>query len=114
MNRFARAFGSQLRHPRGLTGRLLAHGMAKANRHVIEATVRAAEIRSDSRVLDLGCGGGEALALLSRAAPGGAVFGVDHAPLMVARARRTNPRTDVRQARFDRSEERRVGKECRL
>lgn len=101
MSRLARAFGAQLRNPHGVAGRLLAHGMARANRVVVEQAIRAAEIERDDDVLDLGCGGGEALALLRHAASRGGVFGVDHSPLMIDRARRTNPAADVRQASFD-------------
>jgi len=98
---FARAFGGQLRHPRGLLGRLLAIGMARANRIVVTRTIAEAGITPDSDVLDLGCGGGEGLARLCRAAPDGRVHGLDHAPLMVARARRTNPDAHVVQGTFD-------------
>lgn len=101
MNCLARVLGGQLRAPHGIAGRLLAHGMAKANRVAVEQTIRAAEIGPEDAVLDLGCGGGEALGLLRREAPRGYLFGVDHSPLMVDRARRINPAADVRLVSFD-------------
>ncbi|MBW6522804.1 class I SAM-dependent methyltransferase [Sphingomonas sp. RHCKR47] len=102
MRALATALGRQLRRPRGLAGQALAWVMAQANRSVIRQTLAAADIRRDSAVLDLGCGGGEALDRLLALAPDGCVHGLDHAPLMVARAQRRHPRATVLEGRFDR------------
>src|SRR6266540_2383887 len=83
-----------------------------------------AGISDGQRVLDVGCGPGALTAeLVARVGPA-AVFAVDPSETFVAAARARNPGVNVQQAfaeqlpfpdqAFDaRSEERRVGKECR-
>ncbi len=61
---------------------------------VRERIIELTGIRSGSRVLDVGCGSGEFLALLERR--GAQVAGIDPAPAMVARARSLVSTGDVR------------------
>lgn len=61
-----------------------------ARRKILDLT----GIRPGTRVLDVGCGSGEFLALLDRA--GAVTAGVDPAPAMIARARSCAPAADIR------------------
>ncbi len=61
-----------------------------------QALLRACHVGPGTRVLDVGCGSGELLALA--AARGAVVSGADAAPGMVALARRAAPGADVRVA----------------
>ncbi|MFF1571479.1 class I SAM-dependent methyltransferase [Leifsonia sp. NPDC058292] len=65
-----------------------------------DAVVAATSIGPATRVLDVGCGSGEFLALVERA--GGHPSGIDPAPGMLALARAAVPAADVRQGRAER------------
>ena len=62
------------------------------------ALIEHAGVGSGTRVLDVGCGSGEFLALL--ADHGADVTGVDPAPGMIAIARRSLPNADIREGDF--------------
>ena len=65
--------------------------------------VEAMAPRPGTRVLEIGCGGGVAVALVrERIGPEGTIFGIDRSPTRIDRARRRNPGTGVelRVARF--------------
>lgn len=79
---------SQLGHPRGLFGRLLAAGLNRANLPLNLHMVGALELPSDPEVLEVGFGGGVGLELILRHAPDARVTGVERAADMVALARR--------------------------
>ena len=79
------ALSRQLSNPSGRFGSVVARAMNKGNLEMNRAAIELLEIRSDSRVLDLGFGGGLALAdLLSRAVH---VTGIDRAADMVEAGR---------------------------
>ena len=59
-----------------------------------EALIGASEIRTGSRVLDVGCGSGEFLRTLGER--GAVAAGIDPAPGMVARARTLAPLADIK------------------
>jgi len=80
----------QARHPTGLLGRLIARVMEG---ETAEVNRRAAELlrpQPQDQVLDIGTGHGRTLALLAAGADRGKVVGVDHSPVMCARAARNN------------------------
>jgi SAM-dependent methyltransferase len=64
--------------------------MAWANRRPIRLAVDALDVGPDDFVLDLGCGGGEALRLIAQRAWRGVAHGVDASSLMLTRAARAN------------------------
>jgi ubiquinone/menaquinone biosynthesis C-methylase UbiE len=74
--------------PSGLLGRLAGWIMAHENVRANEIMVELLDIRSEDRVLEVGCGPGVALAECARRAPQGFVAGVDPSAEMVAQASR--------------------------
>ena len=69
--------------PHGEAGAEMLSGM---NEHHYEVTgwgLSFLELRKDSRVLDIGCGGGETLRRMSEKVTEGSLTGADHSPLSV-------------------------------
>ena len=84
-----RFLASQFRRPSGWFGSLaLAPLMNRANRPLIEATLRLLDLQPRHDALEVGFGGGHALARLAELVKEGTVTGVDFAPDMVRRAQR--------------------------
>lgn len=88
--KFAEGIGRQLAHPAGCRGHLIGMVMRIANNGPIERTVAAMAVEPHEVVLDIGCGSGAAVALLSRRAKH--VHGLDQSTTMIAAARRRNRR----------------------
>ena len=81
--------GSQFARPSSLTGRLLLRGMNIGHARLHRWGLEAAGIRPRDKVLDVGCGGGRAIArILARTRR--EVAGVDHSPEAVETTRRLN------------------------
>jgi ubiquinone/menaquinone biosynthesis C-methylase UbiE len=79
-----------LRRPIGPLGHLLGHTMAWSHLPLTRWTISHMDVRPSDRILDLGCGGGKAIQLLSRLVPDGFVAGLDHSKAMVAQSRQRN------------------------
>ena len=90
----------QAKNPKGFIGgrMLLAWNSAHAKR--IEWGLSKIEIKNDSVILDIGCGGGAAIKALSRIAKDGRICGIDHSEKAVKTARRVNA-DDVRNGKVD-------------
>jgi ubiquinone/menaquinone biosynthesis C-methylase UbiE len=82
--------GAQVRRPSGPLGWLLGHMMARGHRRLTEWTISLLDVRPADWVLDLGCGSGMAIQLLSAATTSRFVAGVDYSSVMVRQARRRN------------------------
>lgn len=78
------------RRPSGRAGRFFGNLMAVQHRSLTEWTIEHMDVRGRQRVLDVGCGGGMAVKLLSRRAAQGFVAGVDYSMEMVEQAARRN------------------------
>ena len=84
-----RFMASQLRQPKGWFGSLvLSRVMNRVNRQIIDSTLALLKLDAQSRVLEIGFGGGMALVLLARLVSSGVVSGVDISADMVRRAER--------------------------
>ena len=84
IGRLRRAVSDQLSRPAGPLGRVVAALMNRGNRDLNARAIELLDVAANSRVLDLGFGGGLTLGpLLSR---GATVFGVDRAADMVQAA----------------------------
>jgi SAM-dependent methyltransferase len=84
LSRLRRTISTQLSRPSGPIGRLIAAGMNRGNRDLNRQAIDLLDVRTGTRVLDLGFGGGASFGpLLER---GGSVVGVDRAGDMVAAA----------------------------
>jgi len=82
--RLRRIVSDQLSRPSGRLGRVVAFGMNRGNRAFNARAIEKLDVRSGTRVLDLGFGGGLTFSpLLER---GATVVGVDRAGDMVAAA----------------------------
>ncbi|MFJ9033191.1 class I SAM-dependent methyltransferase [Streptomyces sp. NPDC102274] len=81
---------NNFRQPNGRAGRLIGHVMAKQHRTLTVWAIEHMEIRRSQRVLDIGCGGGMAVKLLSERASQGFVAGVDYSAEMVRQSVRRN------------------------
>ena len=80
---------SQLSRPSSLTGRLLLRGMNIGHARLHRWGLRAAGIQPSDKVLDVGCGGGRAIARIL-AETRREVAGIDHSPEAVETTRRVN------------------------
>jgi len=76
--------------PSGLLGRLVGPFMNMGHRAVYRWALENAQIAPDAIILDVGCGGGQAIKHLVARAPDGQAYGIDHSPEMVRLARRVN------------------------
>lgn len=101
----AHALGRQLASPSGIAGSIVGVAMGLLNARPTRLVIDAAEISADHHVLDAGCGGGQALALVApRCAH---ACGFDASPLMVEQARARNRhaiaagRVYIQRGRFD-------------
>lgn len=90
----AHAIGRQLACPSGWAGRLLGPAMTLANRRPTRLAIAALNARAGEIALDLGCGAGEAVALLARS--GAQVTGIDRSAAMLDQAARRNRRALAR------------------
>jgi len=79
---------AQFRHPSGLLGALAGRIMAarRSNRFRNDRTVDLMALSPDSRVLEIGCGPGLALARCASVVTSGRVVGLDHSDVMIRQA----------------------------
>lgn len=87
-----RLLARQLSNPTGFAGRLVGRMMKVANREPTRIAVEALAIQGGENVLDLGCGPGQAAALMLPLARPGTVTGIDQSTTMIAQAKRDNRR----------------------
>jgi SAM-dependent methyltransferase len=84
------AFARQLSHPQGFAGFAVGKLMKLANRQPTRLAIEALDIQPGNDVLDLGCGAGQASALMLPLALPGRVDGIDRSATMIDEANRTN------------------------
>jgi ubiquinone/menaquinone biosynthesis C-methylase UbiE len=92
------ALGHQLQEPAGLAGKIVGHAMRFLNARPNRLAVAALDIRASDTILELGCGPGHAISLMTRQTTASLIHGVDRSPTMLAQARRRN-REAVRNGR---------------
>lgn len=78
------------RKPTGDFGRQMLTRMNASHAAVTAWGLEFLDLQADHRVLDIGCGGGAALALMAQTVTDGHLIGVDHSPVAVQTARETN------------------------
>lgn len=80
---------AQLRQPEGVFGRFVMAGLLnRGNVELIDGTLEALRLRTEDNFLDVGFGGGRALALASGRVRRGKLYGVDFSADMVKRGTR--------------------------
>ncbi|HLN88829.1 MAG TPA: class I SAM-dependent methyltransferase [Candidatus Binatia bacterium] len=80
----------QFRCPTGVLGRKVAANMNKEHWDLTTWGLKHVRTKSDSLVLDVGCGGGKTIGRLARRAVHGKVYGIDHSADMVDYSRQVN------------------------
>lgn len=84
MNRISKNFSK----PQGWLGSLMLSGMNKGHDKLTKWALSFVEIHTDSVVLDIGCGGGNAISLMSQHSD--SVYGIDYSEVSVAKSKKTN------------------------
>ena len=82
---------SNTRKPESFFGKMMVNGM-NGGGHAAMANwaLSSVQIKEDSQILDIGCGGGANIARLLQRAPKGTVQGVDYSPVSVAKSSKIN------------------------
>jgi ubiquinone/menaquinone biosynthesis C-methylase UbiE len=81
---------SQYRCPSGVLGRKVATNMNKGHWDLTTWGLKHVSIKTDSLILDVGCGGGKTISRLARRAAHGKVYGIDQSADMVDFSRQVN------------------------
>jgi ubiquinone/menaquinone biosynthesis C-methylase UbiE len=81
---------SQYRYPTGVIGKTVAANMNKGHWDLTTWGLKHVSIKSDSVILDVGCGGGKTINRLARRANQGKVYGLDQSADMVDYSRQIN------------------------
>ncbi len=95
---------AQFGKPSGLLGSLAGRIMARrpSNRFRNARTVELLQLAPDSRVLEIGCGPGLALAGCARIVTAGRIVGLDHSAMMIRQARARLARMALKRGRLER------------
>jgi ubiquinone/menaquinone biosynthesis C-methylase UbiE len=80
----------QCRKPSGLFGRFILWDMNRHHSKLTDWGLSHVTIKPNSKILDVGCGGGRTIHKLAVAASAGKVYGIDYSDDSVAAARRAN------------------------
>ena len=82
---------SNTRKPEGVFGKMMVNGMnGGGHADLANWALSSLQIKEDSQILDIGCGGGANIARLIQRAPKGRVQGVDYSPVSVAKSKKVN------------------------
>ena len=76
--------------PRGFWGRLMIRSMNKGHSELTDWALSHIEIKRNSTLLDVGCGGGRTVAKLSNMIGNGKVYGIDYSELCVKKSEKLN------------------------
>jgi ubiquinone/menaquinone biosynthesis C-methylase UbiE len=78
------------RKPQGIGGSMMLWSMNWGHAALARWGLRHLEIRSDSQILDVGCGGGVNIARMLKLAPSGSVSGLDYSDISVSKSVKVN------------------------
>ncbi|MCC5891185.1 methyltransferase domain-containing protein [Exiguobacterium sp.] len=81
---------SQYENPRGLVGTYIGQKMVRQHRVEVDWTIQQLSLQAKDRVLDLGCGAGDAMARIHLTSAETHVTGLDRSPTIVRSALRRN------------------------
>lgn len=90
MEYFDRLIGKQIRKPSGILGYVLGYVMTFNLRALTDWTLEQLRIQDNDHVLDIGCGCGMAVRMISNIVTQGDVAGIDYSPVMLQQAARRN------------------------
>ncbi|EPE63534.1 methyltransferase domain protein [Exiguobacterium sp. S17] len=91
---------SQYENPRGIVGTYIGEKMVRQHRVETTWTIEQLPIQSNDRILDLGCGAGDAIATILRSFADARVTGLDRSATIVRSASNRN-RTAIQEQRAD-------------
>ncbi|MBN1305682.1 MAG: class I SAM-dependent methyltransferase [Anaerolineales bacterium] len=91
---------AQGKKPTGLLGSLIGSLMNANHKNIYRFGLEALPIGQNWNILDIGCGGGQAVNLLAARVKNGKVHGIDHSVEMVTLARKVN-RKHIREGRVE-------------
>ena len=82
---------SNTRKPEGFFGKIMVNGM-NGGGHAAMANwaLSSLQIKEDSQILDIGCGGGGNIARLLKRCPNGTVTGIDYSSVSVEKSKKVN------------------------
>lgn len=86
------------RNPKGVWGALMIKKMNKGHARMTKWALSQLAPEKEGVLLDIGCGGGNAVALLAQAAPFSKVYGIDYSQLSVEKASARNKKA-IREGR---------------
>jgi ubiquinone/menaquinone biosynthesis C-methylase UbiE len=81
---------SQYRCPSGISGKTVATNMNEGHWDLTTWGLKRVNIKPNSVILDMGCGGGRTISRLARRVDQGKVYGMDHSADMVEYSRQIN------------------------
>ena len=82
---------SNTRKPEGFFGKMMVNGMnGGGHAQMANWALSSVQIKEDSQILDIGCGGGANIARLLQRAPKGVVQGIDYSSVSVAKSSKVN------------------------
>lgn len=81
---------AQSKKPEGFIGSLLIRIMNRAHAGITAWALKKIEIKKDAVILDIGCGGGRTLKVLSGNNPSGKLYGIDYSQNAVESSIRAN------------------------
>ena len=87
---FKRLLSRQFRKPAGVLGHYAAHFMNKNNQDYYRRVINLLEIKDTDRVLEIGCGAGQAIRLIAQENKSCVIDGIDFSSFMIKKARRNN------------------------
>ena len=84
-------FFSNAKKPEGFLGKMMVNGM-NGGGHAAMANwaLSSVQIKEDSHILDIGCGGGANIARLLQRSPKGMVQGIDYSPVSAEKSAKVN------------------------
>ena len=82
---------SNTRKPEGFFGEMMVNGMnGGGHAQMANWALSSVQIKEDSQILDIGCGGGANIARLLQRVPKGVVQGIDYSSVSVAKSSKVN------------------------
>ena len=82
--------GKQIRQPSGFAGMILGHLMANEHKKLVQWMFDFVDIQTSDNVLDVGCGGGMTLRMITHSASKGFTVGIDYSQTMVKQSAKRN------------------------
>ena len=81
---------NQVRKPNGRLGKIIAKGMNRGHSKLAKWGISHLSLKSDFKILDIGCGGGANIKNFAKIITNGKVFGIDYSEMSVYVSRKIN------------------------